>query len=239
MNTVRHFSQHGFEILPSVFSAAETTSFRAAIHETMDRAAHAMRAPFSASHPDASIEDRLDRVAKEDRVYSLALMRTTLADAQRDPRIESIASHPGLATRIAEILYPLTRTGSTIRARAAVPAFTRARSPWHQDVVRESESGCGTVRLACWMPLDDVDLRSGALEVIPGVWPGPLPHTEDHEGGRFYIQERDLPPGARRTVPIRCGDVLVLDRFLPHRSLPIEGDRARWAIVMWVKGARQ
>jgi ectoine hydroxylase-related dioxygenase (phytanoyl-CoA dioxygenase family) len=233
---IRPLFQNGFEVLPEVFSPAETSSFRAAIHETIDRAARAMRAPFSASHPDACIEDRLDRAAKDDRVYSLALMRTTLADSQRDPRIAAIASHPGLTPRISEILSPMKQTGQTIRARAAVSSFSRASSQWHQDVVRESNAGCGSVRFACWIPLNDVDASSGALEVIPGVWTGSLPHTEDHEGGRFYIQERDLPVGGRKTVPVRRGDVLIIDRFLPHRSLPVEGQRARWAIVMWVRG---
>lgn len=236
MNAVRPLTEHGFEILTDVFTAAEIRSFREAVNETIDRAAHAMRAPFSASHPDASIEDRLDRAAKDDRVYSLALMRTTLADAQRDSRIEAIASHSGLSARISDLLFPMTRTGQTIRVRAAIHAFSRANSPWHQDVIRESESGCGTVRLACWMPLSDVDARSGALEVVPGKWPRPLPHIEDHEGGRFYIEERDLPRGGRRAIPIQRGDVLIIDRFLPHRSLPLETAQARWAIVMWIKG---
>jgi hypothetical protein len=87
------------------------------------------------------------------------------------------------------------------------------------------------------MPLQDVDASSGALEIIPGAWNGPLGHAEDHEAGRFYIPEKELPPAERKTVQLRSGDVLVIDRFLPHRSLPVEGQRARWAIVMWIKGA--
>jgi ectoine hydroxylase-related dioxygenase (phytanoyl-CoA dioxygenase family) len=237
MVAMTKLSRQGFQILEGVFTPEAVCSFRAAINETIDRAAHAMRAPFPASHPEAPIEERLDRAATHDRVYSLALFRAALADAQRDPRIEAIASHPRLTALTSDLLAPMKRTGQTIRARAAVPAFTRARSSWHQDVVRDADSGCGTVRFACWMPLHDVDASSGALEIIPGAWQ-PLPHTEDPEGGRFYIPESDLPRAERKTVPVRCGDVLVIDRFLPHRSLPMEGDRARWAIVMWIKGVK-
>jgi hypothetical protein len=32
-----------------------------------------------------------------------------------------------------------------------------------------------------------------------------------------------------------AGDVLVLDRFVPHRSLPVRTGQVRWAVVMWVK----
>jgi len=238
MNPSSDLARHGYQILQNVFAPEAVCAFRAAITETIDRAAQAMRAPFAASYPDTPIEERLDRAATDDHVYSLALFRAALADAQRDPRIEAIASHPRLTALTSELLEPFKRTGQTIRARAAVPAFTRARSPWHQDVVRETQSGCGTVRFACWMPLHDVDASSGALEIIPGAWHGPFPHAEDHEAGRFYIPENDLPPAERKTVPVRCGDVLVIDRFLPHRSLPVEGQRARWAIVMWIKGVQ-
>src|SRR4030095_939186 len=115
-----------------------------------------------------------DRAAAGDLVYSLALFRTALADAQRDPRIESIAAHPRLTALTSELLAPLHRTGQTIRARAAVPAFSRTRRPCHQDVVKMTAAGCGTVRFACWMPLHDVDETNGALEVIPGRWLCPL-----------------------------------------------------------------
>jgi len=34
---------------------------------------------------------------------------------------------------------------------------------------------------------------------------------------------------------MRCGDVLLLDRVTPHRSLPVASGHARPAVVMWVK----
>jgi hypothetical protein len=38
-------------------------------------------------------------------------------------------------------------------------------------------------------------------------------------------------------VPARRGDVVFLDRFVPHRALPVRHDCSRWAVVMWVKAA--
>jgi ectoine hydroxylase-related dioxygenase (phytanoyl-CoA dioxygenase family) len=229
-------NQNGFEILENVLDPATILSFRSAIGDTIDRFARAMRAPFEASYPNDPLEERLDRAAAKDRVYSLALFRAALADAHRDPRIEAVSTHRRLSALIDDLLGPMRRTGQTIRARASVSAFSPAQSPWHQDVVRESATGCGTVRFACWIPLSDVDASSGALEVAPGAWMAPLPHLEDAEGGRFRIPEEQLPE-QRHIIPVRCGDVLVIDRFLPHRSLHVTGTRARWAIVMWVKGA--
>ena len=228
-------SSFGYEVVRDVLGAAEINSLREAIAESFDRVARALRAPFESSCPEASLENRIDRIAERDRVYGVALFRAALGDSHRDPRINALSVHPGLGEVVAERLFPMMQTGYTIRARASVPSLSSSRSPWHQDVVRETESGCGTVRLACWMPLADVDEYNGALEVIPGVWRSPLPHAEDGEGGRFFIPEENLPLTARQTVSLRCGDVLLINRFTPHRSLPITNGRARWAVVMWVK----
>ncbi len=228
-------SNQGYEVFRNVFTPEETNSLREGISETFDRMARALRAPFEASCPGLPLETRVDGIAENDRMYGFALSQAALVDSHRDPRIEALAVHPRLTEIVAEQLYPMTRTGQTIRARASISAFLSARSPWHQDVVRETESGCGTVRLACWMPLSDVDENSGALEIIPGSWPAPLPHLEDGVGGRFFIPESDLPMAPRQTISLRSGDVLLLNRFTPHRSLPVANGRARWAIVMWVK----
>jgi hypothetical protein len=83
--------------------------------------------------------------------------------------------------------------------------------------------------------MTDVDETSGALEVIPGLWPSPLPHYSEGDGCFSIVPER-VPVGDRHAISLRCGDVLLLDRFVPHRSLSAQAG-ARWAIVMWVKAS--
>ena len=83
------------------------------------------------------------------------------------------------------------------------------------------------------MPLANVGEEDGALEVAPGAWKGPLPHESD--GGPIAIPESRLAGEKPVAVPVRRGDVLILDRFVPHRSKPVLSGKARWAFVMWVK----
>src|SRR5262249_21636691 len=151
-----------------------------------------------------------------------------------------LAAHPGLTQAIDAVLAPEVATGHVIRTRAAMPAFTSRISPWHQDVPRpQCPTGCATVRVACWIPLSDVGEHSGALEVIPGNWTAPCRH-EAGDDGHFWIPEAALPDGERTVVPMRTGDVLLLDRFIPHRARPTRGLQGRWSVVMWVKaGGRQ
>jgi hypothetical protein len=226
--------QQGFTVLPALFTQEEIASLRQAIADSIDRVARVMLTPFAASLPSAPIEERLERVARDDRAYASALLQVVMADAQRDPRLTAIGTHPALRDAIAAWLAPDVPTGHIIRTRAAIPAFRSQISPWHQDVPQpQSASGCATVRVACWIPLSDVDEDSGALEVLPGAWDAPCPHEAGD--GHFAIPEDALPDGERRVVPMRAGDVLLLDRFIPHRARPTRGLQGRWSVVMWVK----
>ena len=228
----------GFRIARQVLSADDIAALREAITETIDRVARALRTPFAASRPEAPLEDRLEQVAREDAAYAFALHHAAMADTQHDPRLQALALHPRLRAAVAESVAPLVPTGHVIRTRVVIPAFQSARTHWHQDVVRPSDDGsrCGSVRVACWIPLSDVDAGSGALEVLPGTWAGPLPHEAGGDG-RFAIAEADLPDVAPKVIPLRRGDVLMLDRYVPHRALPVHHGRARWAVVVWVKAA--
>ena len=227
--------QDGFTVLPAIFTQEEIASLRQAIADSIDRVARVMLTPFAASLPSAPIEERFERVAREDRAYASALLQVVMADAQRDPRVAAIATHPLLSESIITLLAPEVPTGHVIRTRAAIPAFRARISPWHQDVPRpQSGTGCATVKVACWIPLSDVDEHSGALEVLPGAWDAPCPH-EAGDDGHFGIPEEALPGVEPRVVPMRSGDVLFLDRFIPHRARPTRGLQGRWSVVMWVK----
>lgn len=227
--------QGGFEVLSGVFSLAEVESLRSAITDSIDRVARVMLTPFETSLPAVPLEERLERVARHDRAYASALLQVVMADAQRDERLTAIARHRPLADAINEVLAPDVPTGYVIRTRAAIPAFSARISPWHQDMPRpDSRSGCATVRVACWMPLADVDEHSGALEVLPGTWTAPCRH-EAGDDGHFAIPAEALPRVEPRVVRMQAGDVLLLDRFVPHRARPASGLRGRWSVVMWVK----
>jgi hypothetical protein len=229
-------STNGFCVEPNVFTDADLSGAREAITDTIDRVARALRTSYESSRPDAPFDERLDLIARHDRAYASALFHAVMADAQRDARIAGLADVPRLAEVVRQAVSPATVTGHVVRTRAAVPSLASDRTRWHQDVLepRDDGRGCGSVRVACWIPLTDVDARSGALEVIPGAWQ-PLPHRNDD--GQFWIAEQLLPAAPRSIVPVRQGNVLVLDRFVPHRSMPAKPRRARWAIVIWIKAA--
>src|SRR5918997_1353915 len=98
--------QQGFAVLPGVFSEPDIAALRDAIADRIDRVARVMLTPFASSLPSLPIEERLERVAREDRAYASALLQVVMADAQRDPRLAAIATHPSLSESIATLLAP-------------------------------------------------------------------------------------------------------------------------------------
>lgn len=223
----------GYRLVEGVFGD-ELQGMRDAIGDCVDRVAHAMLTPFAASCPERTLEERFGAIARQDRAYAAALLQVVMADAQRDPRIALVQRHPRLSAAVAQAIAPDTASAHVVRTRAAISAFAERISPWHQDVVRPNAgTSCARVRVACWIPLGDVDADTGALEVIPGRWRGPLSHRVTPHG-HFEI-DAPLPVDDARVIPMRRGDVLLLDPFLPHRARPLLAAEGRWSVVMWVK----
>src|ERR671919_645081 len=115
--------QDGFQVLPGLFTNDEIASLRSAIADSIDRVARVMLTPFETSLPSALLEERIERVARNDRAYASALLQVVMADAQRDARLTAIATHRRLTEAVADVLAPDVATGHVIRTRAAIPTF--------------------------------------------------------------------------------------------------------------------
>ena len=226
----------GYAVGRDVFSPAEIDAMRSSITETINRIARGFLTPYDTSYPEAPFEDRLELVAQRDRAYAYALLHGVFADAQLDPRLADLTTHPELMSQVQELLAPRRVTGHVIRVRVNIPSFPAKRSLWHQDVTGQMDlhGRSSTIGLACWIPLVDATVANGTLEVLPGQYDEPY-HHEQTEDGKFYIDEATLPATSPLTLPCPAGDVVFLDRFVPHRTLPNQTSSIRWNIVMWVK----
>ena len=153
----------GFTVLPRAVDARMTSPTCAArIEDSIDRVARVMLTPYETSCPSAPIEERLERVARQDRAYASALLQVVMADAQRDPRLTALAAasrRSSCGQRCA--LAPEAPTGHVIRTRAAIPAFTSRISPWHQDVPRPTRRPDAQRAHRVLDSLSDVDEDSG------------------------------------------------------------------------------
>lgn len=228
----------GFRVV-ELLRRDEIDAMGAAIAETIDRVVRALRTPHEDSEPEAGLFDRLERLARRNKVYASALLSAVYADAHLDPRIAFLAEDARLLAAIEDQCGPFEPRGVTVRVRCSVPAMAKTLHDWHSDVAIQAavraDSTCQTVLGACWIPLRDVDPGNGSLEVVTRRLPAPLPHGRD-AAGNYVIDEALLADLPREAISVRAGQAAVIDRFTPHRSLPNPSDQVRWSVVAWVKG---
>lgn len=223
------YAADGYEVVP-VFDPASVEAARGDIAEQIDRLSHALYLPFEESFPQVPLGRRLDRLWKQERSQANLLRTAVCTDAHRGPRLQALANAPALRDA-AEELGGRPLGGSVARVRASIGVFPEHLHQWHSDVARDDGTSCGRVWITAWIPLSDAGPESGGLELISGRRLAPLPHRQDRG---FTIDDCDLAnlPRIRPVCPV--GSVVFLDRFTPHRSLPVSGD-ARFALVVWMK----
>jgi hypothetical protein len=227
------YARKGYAVAP-VFTPQEVEAAQANVIEQLDRVASALHHPFEHSRPDLPLAQRLDAIARDEKAYANLLRLAVLTDAHRGPRLTGLAQNPKLRA-VAEQLTGrrLQAAGNTIRLRASFAAFPEHWHNWHSDVAIDDGSDCGRLNITSWIPLMDAGPGQGGLEIAAGRQSAPFPHVRASD---FHIEPAALDHLPRATPHCRAGEVLFLDRFTPHRTLPNAGP-ARFALVVWMKAA--
>ena len=217
-----------------LFSPDEIDVFKQTISEQIDRVATALSAPFEYSEPGLSIFERLETLAKKDPSYATIMYHAICGDLQRDPRIHQLITHSKLRLSAEELIGQKIETG-TVRVRCNIPSLENARQRWHSDVVLMNGQNCSKIKVACWIPLQDVDNDNGTMEIVHQSFNSPFPHTE--ENGQFIIPEESLQQFQKETIIASAGNCVFIDRFTPHQSIPNKSPYVRWSIVVWFRTA--
>jgi phytanoyl-CoA hydroxylase len=112
-------------------------------------------------------------------------------------------------------------------------------APWHQDQGVTREEADASEILTCWVPLFDVAHDTGmeqdvpgGLEVLPDCFKnGLLPHVKSAYG--TTIDPSIIPKDTAGTsCEMKRGDVLLMNRFTPHRGTPNRSRNVRWSLDM-------
>ena len=106
------------------------------------------------------------------------------------------------------------------------PSFHVA--PWHQDAGVMMPEAEGSTIITCWLPLGNATLAMGCMEALPGVHhDGYLRHQK---AGGTTIRPELMPEVAPVALECRKGDLVLMDRFTPHRSTPNQSNECRWSL---------
>ena len=99
-------------------------------------------------------------------------------------------------------------------------------APWHQDIQVHLKEADPSFILTVWIPLCDTDERNGCLQIVPRI------HKERviywSEG--FGIADEAINKEDILSVPMQKGDVLLMHKLIPHRSIANQTDTIRWSM---------
>ena len=120
------------------------------------------------------------------------------------------------------------------------PGDARHLFEWHQDTLYLLGS---TNAVTLWIPLQDVDLAHGTIEVVPGSHgQGILPFRKVSDkavapGVPFLQRDLSLDIEVTQTplaIEAKRGDVVVFRQMLLHRSTPNHSEQIRWTAQLRV-----
>ena len=194
---------------------------------------------IGSTHADEGFFTRMARVAAEyDQAPGLFQISTPMG-----PELAALWSSDRLLDIVAAIIGPDIEGGALWTVRPKAPENVLMTVPWHQDSGYLAPDGQGTAQPACWIPLLDVGVENGCLQVVRGGHRpvGNARHkvekkVADPRSWYLYIDEDDLPPGDLVTCTMRKGSVLFIHENMPHRGLWNRSDHVRWAVdLRWMR----
>ena len=236
-----HYREHGFVVLRSVVPAELLARAQALIEPWVDAAVASWRGDglIAEGFEDGDFWHRfLDAWNAAGRPHFRRSPNRFLIN----PAMYGFVRSPAFL-QIAEQLIgtPDLRMHGIFNARPQLPRHEATLTPWHQDSQywdldygQETDVERKTHVVTMWMPLQDVDETTGALQVVSrqetrdAVF---APDPVDFERtGYLRILPADL---ARYTIlPMRMarGDMLLFNQRTPHGAAPNLSARIRWSV---------
>jgi phytanoyl-CoA hydroxylase len=239
-----HYEQHGYVVVSGGLEASDIEPVIRDYNAFIDAEARRLHDAGSLTNTfaDEPFDRRLARICEEDAsIYGqIDLMHCRLRgvfDFLRNERlldlVEGIVGPEITCSPIQHARAKLPESvlqhasASDEASRTQLTAMVSENvAPWHQDAQVHLEVADPHPIVTVWVPLVDATRENGCLQLIADVHQQRTVYWSDG----FGVNESGLPPGEIVTLPMRAGDVLLMDKLIPHCSTPNRTDRIRWSL---------
>lgn len=222
----------GYLLLEDVLTTGELQPLIDDIVEGIDRKARKavsdgrLSDPFKDAPFDrrlASLRDAMDDASEIEKAVTGKRLKTA--------GMFAVITNPALLDVVESVIGPEILAHPQFNCQAKMPNEARSQIPWHQDLGFLHPEAEATFMVNFWIPLVDVCVENGCLEVIPGSHrAGFKPHGEVEGYPNAGIREGWVPDGEPVACPVPKGGVVVFQHKTAHRSFPNRTDRIRWSL---------
>lgn len=184
-------------------------------------------------HPNASFDTRFGLLFQQCKGIGDGLD----ISASRGKAMFEFLHNKNLLDTVEPLIGPEITCNPIQHARTKPPTAYEGRTgpsfhvvPWHQDAgVMMPEAEASNI-VTCWLPLGDATIEMGCMQALPGVFNhGYLSHFKE-EAATVTIRPEVLPSVAPMNLVCYKGDVVLLNKFTPHRSVPNVSEKCRWSL---------
>ncbi|MCA9837158.1 MAG: phytanoyl-CoA dioxygenase family protein [Trueperaceae bacterium] len=213
LEQINHFKEHGYTLVPSLFSEDEVTHFRQ--HFMKLREAGEYQGDFSGVRSDS-----YDPLRKYPRMIHMHRWDELSLQWLTDPRLDQcMSAFLGKSPFAVQTMLYFKPPGS--RGQAL-----------HQDnfYLQVQPGTC----IAAWLALDDCDESNGCLQVVPGTHNTPELCPEEANLEESFTDVTVPLAKGMQPVPMlmKAGDVLFFNGQLVHGSFPnTTSDRFRRSLI--------
>ena len=232
---IEEFKTNGVLIVKNVLPEFELNPLIDELDAWVDRRAcelHAM-GKIQNLYPDASFDTRFGLLFKQCKDIGEGLDIST----SRGKAMFEFLHNKNLLDTVESLVGPEITCNPIQHTRTKPPTAYEGRTgpsfhvvPWHQDAgVMMPEAEVSNI-VTCWLPLGDATVEMGCMQALPGVSTlGYLSHFKE-EAATVTIRPEILPSVEPIDLVCYKGDVVLLNKFTPHRSVPNISDRCRWSL---------
>lgn len=156
-------------------------------------------------------------------------IKSVLMDELLSPKVFDFLRAPAFTNIAADLLESpnvVALSGFIGRCRLPQRQSPTPDTPWHQD---GQQPNAPARFVPMWVPMRDVGEKDSCLQVAAGHHrEGVYPYSR--EGGAYATAPEYIARLTNiHTLPMKRGDVLVMDGLVPHVALPNDGDKIRWS----------
>ena len=206
---IKQFEDEGYLLLHDLLPVEEFEPLTQELAQVVDAKAAEIHAAglLHDLHLDKPFETRLHYLCEDaddpDDMYGVVYGKR-----HKTAGLFKVWTLPALLDVVEQLIGPEILAHPQFNTRAKLAFLESSAGTFHQDAALLTEQAKNTAMVNCWIPLVDVSMEMGGMQVIAGShkW-GVVP---TREGGR--IKEEDLLSGEFVDCPVPLGGVLLFNK---------------------------